>query len=83
MCVTFVTCECACVALVAIAGCRYTYTVCTKSTMRPSQGATTTFAKLYRARPVLGCCQAIVILGGACACPACWLTRSGSQGRLK
>ena len=29
MCVTVVTCECVCVALVAIAGRRYTYTVCT------------------------------------------------------
>ena len=29
MCVTFVTCECVCVALVAIAGRRYAYTVCT------------------------------------------------------
>ena len=28
MCVTVVTCECVCVALVAIAGRRYTYTVC-------------------------------------------------------
>ena len=65
VCVTFVTCEGVCVALVAIAGRRYTYTVCTYYFLTSRRALARLRAAMCKALSVCVCVLAFVAVSGS------------------